>query len=93
MSIDKPFVFAFNEKLPWKHEIISMILEQARSGTPSGKEQTGKRKKAVSAMTYSVIAIWKKAFGEEPIYLSYKSVKDKIIDMLKEYHNTKHCQL
>ena len=66
-------MFVFNEKLPWRHEITSMILEQARSGAPSGPRQTDKRKEAVSYMTTtgSVIAIWKKAFGKKPIYLHY----------------------
>ena len=71
MSSNTPYVFVFNEKLPWRHEITSMILEQARSGAPSGPRQTDKRKEAVSAMTTSMIAIWKKAFGKKPIYLHY----------------------
>ena len=85
MSIQ--YVFAFNDKLPWKHEVVSMVMDLAPGGAAAGSGETALRKKVMYQLTRSLIELWIKAFGDDNLVLSYKSVRKRIVNLLQGYNN------
>ena len=83
------YVFAFNNKLPWKHEVASMVLDLAKGGAPSGNRETEVRKKGMYVITISLIELWKTAFfGDDNLFLQYSTVRKGIVEILKDYQNS-----
>ena len=80
-------IFTFNEKLPFKSEIVMMIRELAPGGKPTGSGETQLRKDAISSIVLSLINLWTKAFGAEYIQ-TRKTVRKNIVKLMQDYHNS-----
>lgn len=82
------YVFCFNDKLPLKYEIVFGVIDKSKNGPPSGPQETKLRKEVMICMTNSLLGIWKKAFGDGDLFLTYAMVRRELVSLLTDFHNS-----
>ena len=78
------YVFCFNNKLPWKHEIVLSILEISKSDPV---KETKQRKEVMICMVNSLTKLWETAFGSsESLLMAKNRIRQEIVKLLKDFH-------
>ena len=78
------YVFCFNNKLPWKHEVVLSILEVSKSDPV---KETKQRKEVMICMVNSLTKLWETAFGSTELLLMTKHrTRQEIVKLLKDFH-------